>query len=299
MSCADKQFRVEAANAFFGRRQKTIVDLASATPAGLDGTHLLISSIDTDYYVWFDLDNLSTDPAIAGRTGIEVDISTGDNAKAMTDALVSAMEAVVEGLDKAFYAESAGLTCASIEVFKLGEAKNTSADGDTGLTVTEQITGSYSDLGCLAEDFDFSPEVSVTDITCHQEGETPLDQVITGFTLEIELGLLDTSKERIKELIGQGIGQTYTPAGGDELIGIGSSSIGKSSFDVGGELRLVPVNDADRAWVFPLAVAKLSSLSYSGVEKQVLTMNFTILLDRKVRKEINYAYCGKVDQNVR
>lgn len=299
MSCSDKEFRVEAANVEFGRREKTVVDFASATAAALGDTHFLVSSTTVDYYVWFNLDAGGTDPVVAGRTGVEVAINTADNAKAVVDAIVSALGAVDESGKPAFYVAAVNLTCLCIETFLLGEVLNASADGDTGLTFETQLKGSFSDLGCIAEDYDFSPEITETDITCHQEGETPLDKVVTGFTLDIEIGLLDTSKERIKELIGEGLGQTLTPAGGSELIGLGSASIGKSSFEAGGELRIVPVNDPTRSWVFPLAVAKLSTMSYSGVEKQILTMTFSILLDRKVLNEVNFAYFGERDQVVR
>jgi len=296
MACGEKQFRVEAANAFFGRRQKTCVDLEGATAVSLDGTSFKISDLTVDYQVWFDLDGGSTPPVpAAGETLVEVDIATGDNVATIAAALKAALDA----LSDKFYTEIELGGCVCIEAFELGLAKNDSADVDTGLTITQPIIGSYSDLGCLAEDFDFAPELSEVDITCHQEGETPLDKIITGFSLDVELGLLDTSKERIKELIGEGVGQTYTPGGGSELIGVGSSSLGKSGFDIGGELRLVPTNDPSRTWVFPLAVAKLASISFSAVEKQVLTMTFSVLLDRKVRPEINFAYCGVADQNIR
>jgi len=295
MSCGDKDFRVEAANAYFGRRQKTCIDLETATPAGLDGTYFLLSDLNTDYYVWFDLDAGSTDPAVAGRTGVEVSITTGDNVATMAAALKAALDALT---DKFYSAVELG-GCVCIEVFALGLAKNDSLDGDTGLPVTQTTIGSYSFLGCLAEDFEFAPETSEVDITCHQEGETPLDKIVTGMTMEIELGLLDTSKERLKELIGQGIGQTYTPSGGSELIGLGSNSLGKSAFDIGGELQIIPVKDATRAWTFPIAVPKVSSLSYSAVEKQVLNVAFSVLLDRKAKGAVNFAYFGVTGQNVR
>ena len=300
MSCTEKQFRVEPANAEFGRRHKTIIDLAAATAAALADTSFKISTKTGDFQPYFDLDGGGTPPtAETGYTLVEVAILSTMNAKAISDAIVAAMNAVLEGGEKAFYAEAVGLTCLCIETFLLGQAKNESADIDSALVITTQTIGSFSDLGCLAEDFDFSPELTETDITCHQEGETPLDKVVTGLTLELELGLLDTSKDRIKELIGQGIGNLDTPVGGSELIGIGSASIGKSSFEIGGELRLVPTKDPLRSWVFPLAVAKINTMSYSGVEKQVLTIGFSVLLDRKVRKEVNFAYFGERDQDVR
>lgn len=44
------------------------------------GEYFNISSSSTDYYVWYDIDNGSSDPTVSGRTGIEVDIASGDTA---------------------------------------------------------------------------------------------------------------------------------------------------------------------------------------------------------------------------
>lgn len=299
MACGEKQFRVEPSNIEFGRRHKTCIDLSSAVAVSLDGTSFKISDLDTDYQVWFDLDSGSTAPTPgAGETLIEVDVATGDTVTTMANALKAALETAIGGEQKFYsYVEAGGCVC--IEVFMLGEAKSVGVDVDSGLTIEENTVGSFSDLGCIAEDFEISPELTETDVLCHQEGESPIDKIITGMTLEIEVGLLDTSKERVRDLIGQGVGNTYTPAGGTELIGLGSKTTGKSAFSVGGELRIVPISDRSRSWVFPLSVAKLSSLTYSGTERQVLTMSFSVLIDQKVRPEVNFAYCGEPDQNIR
>jgi protocatechuate 3,4-dioxygenase beta subunit len=62
------------------------------------GTYFLLSSATDDYYVWYDVDNSSTDPGtplppppLVGRTGIEVNIATGDNANAVAAATRSAI----------------------------------------------------------------------------------------------------------------------------------------------------------------------------------------------------------------
>jgi flagellar hook-associated protein 3 len=57
------------------------------------GEYFNISSYTTDYYVWYDIDDGSSDPGISGRTGIEVDISTGDTAEAVAAATQAAIDA--------------------------------------------------------------------------------------------------------------------------------------------------------------------------------------------------------------
>lgn len=51
------------------------VCFTGSTPTGLSGKYFLI---DNTHYVWFDVDNGSTDPDVTDKTGIEVNISTGD-----------------------------------------------------------------------------------------------------------------------------------------------------------------------------------------------------------------------------
>lgn len=58
--------------------EKFAIDTQGAIPASLGGKYFLISSA-TDYYVWYDVDNLSVDPAVPARTAIQVDISAGDS----------------------------------------------------------------------------------------------------------------------------------------------------------------------------------------------------------------------------
>ena len=57
------------------------------------GESFNISSSSTDYYVWYDIASGSTDPGIAGRTGIEVDIASTNTAAQVA----AATEAAVDG----------------------------------------------------------------------------------------------------------------------------------------------------------------------------------------------------------
>ena len=59
----------------------------------LNDAYFLLSSPDTDYYVWFNVDAGGTDPMVAGRTGIEVGISGDDDDEAVAAALAAALDA--------------------------------------------------------------------------------------------------------------------------------------------------------------------------------------------------------------
>lgn len=57
----------------------------------LDGTYFTINDPTTSYYVWFDLDNTSTDPA-PGGTGIEINVTSADSAATVASTLQTAMD---------------------------------------------------------------------------------------------------------------------------------------------------------------------------------------------------------------
>ena len=47
-----------------------------------------------EYYVWFDVSSGGSDPSLSGKTGIEVDISTDDNAATVATAVKNALHAI-------------------------------------------------------------------------------------------------------------------------------------------------------------------------------------------------------------
>jgi len=60
-----------------GGSQPEIYTIAPLDFAGITaGTYFEISSTTDDYYVWFTKNNVGTDPAVGGRTGIRVDLSS-------------------------------------------------------------------------------------------------------------------------------------------------------------------------------------------------------------------------------
>lgn len=76
-----------------GQREVTSVSAVADVAGSLGGLHFFISSPSDDYYVWFDVDNGSSDPAIGGRTAIEVDISSGDDRDTVAAAIKTSLDA--------------------------------------------------------------------------------------------------------------------------------------------------------------------------------------------------------------
>ena len=85
-------------NEYFFRGAKntsTVVTVADVA-GSLNNKYFLINSANNErkYYVWFNVNAAGTDPAIAGRIGIEVAIATGAADTAVATALQTALDAV-------------------------------------------------------------------------------------------------------------------------------------------------------------------------------------------------------------
>ncbi len=65
--------------------ERFLIDFTGATPAFLSGKYFLFSSTTTDYYAWYDVDNLSIDPMVVGRTGVEINIGAGNSASTIAN----------------------------------------------------------------------------------------------------------------------------------------------------------------------------------------------------------------------
>ena len=63
-----------------GDAEVTEITCLADTAGNLDGKNLTLNSPSTDYYVWYNVDGDSVDPALADCTGIEVSIETNEAA---------------------------------------------------------------------------------------------------------------------------------------------------------------------------------------------------------------------------
>jgi len=158
--------------------QQALDVLCLSEDAGIGGEYFLFSTTLYDYYVWYDVDDGSADPAVTGRTGIEVDVSDHDSATSIatdTAAKITAITGVT--------ATSAGST---VHIVNDTAGTVTAATaGDTPFTVTEVIEGT--------------------------SGNTSLDTIITDIINAVSWFL---KEECNRELKAQSLTEYYDSKGG-------------------------------------------------------------------------------------
>jgi len=123
------------------------VDTVADVSASLGGKYFLISAyatatslLPTDYYVWFDVDAGSSDPEVADRTGIEIDISADDTAATVASAVETVLEALNSSATFDITIAGAGSNEMTITHLVGGAVANVAA-GDSGFTIATDTPG--------------------------------------------------------------------------------------------------------------------------------------------------------------
>lgn len=282
MACTTTQNIVlEGMNVSFGAKEKTCV---SPVYPVVESSHFLFSSPSVDYYAWVN-DGAGVDPAVAGRTGIEVDTSSATDIEGVIDAFKTAIETANVG----WVTKSDDALSFSLENRAIGVVTAT-ADVDTTFTFEQLKAGFGGDLG-KTEAIELSMEVGSFDITANQTGEIVLDKFITSLSAEISTEILEMTADNWSKLVGNQLGNDFTPSGGTKVTGYGDASINRSFFEVGGELVLHPVrldsSDRSRDITFHKTVCNPESINFDSTEKQAMSVTFTALLDESKNTAIN------------
>lgn len=110
----------------------TVADVSGS----LAGKYFLMSGGDSgiDYYVWFKVSGTGTDPAIVGRLGIEVDISTGNSASTVATALAAILNPLPE------FIASASVATVTVTMADTGFTQDPS-NGNSGFTTAVTTQG--------------------------------------------------------------------------------------------------------------------------------------------------------------
>ena len=262
------------------------------------GESFSISSPETDYYFLVLVDGAGTDPAPAGKTKIEVDVAAGYLASDLATAMATAFSAVSDFEAKV---SSDGL---SVNVMRtnIGPVNAATADVDTTFTFEVEVAGLGGELGRTKEGIEVTFEATVFDVNANQTGTLLLDQIIQGTSASASMALLEATKEKLALVIGEGFGDKYTPAGGSEVVGFGTSKNFKSSFDSAGKLILHPVRlaDTDRSEdvVFWKTLPLPESINYDGTDTKALEVSFNALVDDNKREEVSIFSIGDWKQNL-
>lgn len=306
-SCSESTFLLSAADVSWGRRECFTVKINDAA-AALGGEYWLLDVPSENfgtsdlYYVWFNLDAGSVDPAVAGRTGIAIAVTTGELASDVALAMQAVLEAHADIRAKICSTDTTGATVL-VEAEWKGAVDNAAVDGDSGVTITSVVTGLGGDLGKTSGGVEVSMETQSVQITSDQTGSIVLDEVYTGQTVEATMSLLEMTEARWESIVASVVGDTYTPSGGTKLIGFGESRLYQSFVDLGGELVLHPsrlaATDRSKDIVLWKSAPKPGTINFSGEEPQTMEVTFTALIDKNIQTSINLMAFGDNQQDVR
>ncbi len=138
------------------------------------------------------------------------------------------------------------------------------------------------DLGYTDGDLEIVVDNSnLIDVTAHQEGSTVLDQIKTGDAVkEISVVLKEVSSANLA-LIKNGLGGSYTPGGGTEVIGVGGVNNFEGILQFAQKLIFHPVGVTGvlQDWAAWKAVPVVTSLTSSGENINTLAITFKCFPD--------------------
>jgi hypothetical protein len=294
---------LEAATVRYGRKHCRSVDTIADTAGSLSGDYFLLSAFGpnldaVNYYVWYNT-GASVDPAIAGRTGIEVVIVANDTA-----AVVATKTKTEIDSHSAFVIKVIDLTndVLTIENKYMGEPATADGAGTSGFTITNLREGSGMDLGKTSEAIEVSIETQVVEIKSNQTGELVADEIMQGNAATVSLTLIETTAERLQIIMGEGAGDSVTPSLGTKVVGFGESKLFDSLADEAGMLVLHPVrlaaSDRSRDMVLWKCAPKPQSINYDGSAPQQLSVEFKGYLDAGKDSKINLIAFGDWHQDL-
>lgn len=286
MSCdAVGNIRIEPMDVNWDIEQKEVIDFKSATASGLGGQYFNLWSANdaVAYYVWFDENNTDTDPAVVGKTAIEVNYAASASATAIASAAAAAIAAVT-----GFIATASG-TKVTITRTAVGSCTETSVGTATSLSIATCQYGGDFYLGLLDGEISINPDVQLFQVTAHQFGSTNIAELIQATNVEVTLTMKEVDKENLGEIL-QTVGGSFTPGGGTELYGYGTSKIGENVIKYARRLTLHPVrlaaNDYSEDHCIWKAFPVPGSLTFSPTDPKVMEITFRAYADDSIDESI-------------
>jgi len=280
MGRTQEDIKVDPHKVLFAQVQTDCIEVEAETGTNLGGKYWIFSSSSEDFYVWYDVDNASTDPAVAGKTEIEVNISAGDLKKDVALAVVAAINAV-SGLKAIVDPKNSGRVILKVLEYAAGTP---AANGNlTGHSFQSVHVGFSHDFGFTDGDIEPTLDQQLLDITAHQSGTEILTSIVTGMNAEFSISLKQYSDDNLKRLVEDTTGGAYTPSGGTKIQGYGSGQNFKSVLEKAGRLILHPVavldSDKSKDVCFWLAYPKMDSITFSGENPTLVNVTFRVFRD--------------------
>jgi hypothetical protein len=298
INTTETNIRLEAVNAYFGKKECRILETVSDVADSLQDTYHDLNWIDGDFneiegYFYFD-----TDPVIVGKTAIgPVPRTTGDSATVIASAIKASIDA--SGALVNVVQDGNALTIENRAPFSITAETDS---GSTGFSLATARAGSGAKLGKTAQGgASVSLEAQTFEVKSDQTGENLLDDISIGTSSTIEMGIIELSKEQFELLIGSATGNTVQGAS-SKVVGYGESRLYDSMKSLGGMLVLRPIRlegdqDYNSDVVLHSCAPLPSDINYSGSDQQVLNVSFKPYLDGSVKKEVNLIAFGDWTQD--
>lgn len=130
-----------------GQRQITTVATVADSSGSLNNKYFLISSLNAyptqkNFYVWFNVNSAGTDPALAGKTGVQVALSTNASAATVGAGIASALSALTSD-----FLTCTGTTTVTIPLAVAGPVTQaTNGAASPGFTILTPTPGVISNL---------------------------------------------------------------------------------------------------------------------------------------------------------
>jgi hypothetical protein len=267
-----------------------------ATVAGLAGDYFLISAPEGDFYGWFD-DGVVADPALAGKTGVAITYTGTESKSALATAIASAFDTETE-----FHAKAYGEYCLLQRKTSGVCAASTAGTALTALTHAVVREGFLLDVG-LTEDLEIAFGSSIVDVTASQLGATVVERLRNGMNIEaISINMKEVVASKIKSIMEPHF-PAYTPVGvgSTEVQGIGNSKDFSNVSADSGKLVFHPIKLADSNLAEDFAMFRacplLTNINFSGESEQMMSVEFSILPDALLKKEVAHGVYGDHTQN--
>ena len=280
--------RLEAMRWYFGARHCRTITFVDDAAGSLDGEYFYLNVIDYDYSEkqYAILLSNGTTTSISGlpTSVTEIVVTYTDDDTGAT--IAGLVETAIAAVEAKTLLEGAVLEVQNWFVSVITEEDYTNAPGLT------QVVGKLGFGGYLGQTdpVDMTTTVASVILTDDAQGETPLDEIITGYTIELPLPIKEMSTQRWEDLIGKVTGNTITIDGSD-ITGFGTKKIFQSLFQFSGRLVGHPFRNEntniDEDIVILNTAPKFDSINFSGADIQIANFNFSAYKDANAAEEIN------------
>lgn len=285
-------------NVHFGRGQISKVVTVADTAGSLADTHFELefaspSESDASAVKQVYLYN-GTDPALSGKTGIEFTVAADDDAATVASAIKAALDvASLPELRECWVSSNN-----EVYIWAKFFGKTTDAvDGSsaTGFTITTDQAGRGGFMGSTQDGVEFSLEPEVEDITVDQGGSAPVASIMKGMSLSVATSIMELTPERMAQVYGTTVGDSFEPETGISVVGFGTSKIGQNVTQYADELVLHPVakgwDEYDENFHLFKAAILPGGLNF-GSEVAKAQVTFTAYIDSTKDKKANIGCYG-------